>query len=272
MKKVSYRRSILGAAVAVGMFGATHNAAAVTIDLFGSPDYGPVVFSSTSGPDPVSGGIGNFRQISGTASGANVQLGIANGKYSHSQSSGITGTSRIVWAGTTPPGTGFAPTDFTDGDTSNAVRVHVNDTDPAKVGNYIRVTLTSQGGASASQTYTLTGATPAVFYIDFLLSGFSGVDTTKVTKVQLDLNGQQSNDWDVDIDSIVTACSGNTSSGPSGPAGGPPSAGVCEPPPPPPPPEVEHPRTVPVLSSLGLFGLGAGLLGIGGFFARRKKK
>ncbi len=251
---MSMRKSVLALAMAV----VSASASAVTVDTFSGGTFdmsAPFSGQTSSAPGNA---IGNDRSVSATESANNLSVqidAVANpGKYSHSQTSGVTGTIQVIWNG---GGGGFTATDFTNGGNHNAIRVYVNDTDNNAASNSLSITL----NGTATRTYNFTGTEGTVFYIDFLLSNFA-TTTGAVTQVQMDLNGGNNDDWDIDIDDISTVCSGLSADGASSsPVNG--SCGTT----PTPPPVLQ----IPTLPPLGMVLAAVALVGVGAWRIRKDK-
>lgn len=201
------------ATLAVAMtFGTVAQATSVLIDSFSdgnlantsSPITSTTLTGSTSN---IIGGQRTVTQTSvGSTNGLNLSInsGVAPGVLAHSQASGETGMTTVLWDG----GGSLGGVDLTDSGTNDSLRFVIARTDANLPGNGISVQL--NGGITLSHYFTAadftayfnSGSTTATRFlnVDFLLSGFTGA--TSVNSILLTIDGTVTDDWDMRIDNV----------------------------------------------------------------------
>lgn len=161
---------------------------------------GPIVVTDTglAGPvnrtitaDWISGGVfGN-----GVVAQAGFDPGVGTGVYSHSQASGVAATSRIDWT-------------FPSANLSGGIAIVVEVLAADQLGNYISITLTDGGGASATRNITIDQIVgvgdPSASYSVSLASFTPPVDLTDVVSASLLVNGSTPGALDLIVDFVET--------------------------------------------------------------------
>ncbi len=192
--------------ISVCLIGMTGIANAAVIDDFSLPAVGLTVNGPQTGFAAGISSAGYARSLDITTSGTdtNVQIntGTNPGRYAHSQSSGVFGTSTLTYT--------LPSIDLTDGGTSNALRLVLLSTD---LNGILGVSI---NGIAQSLTTNaiLTGSglvTPA--YVDFLYSSFTGLVASNATTVSFTIDGSGTAALDASVANLGTACSGLTGNG-----------------------------------------------------------
>jgi hypothetical protein len=169
----------------------------VPLDAF-SGAQGPVtqVGVGTSPTDTQTIGSGVDRSITvEVTSVQNAQVGneisasVGGDEFSHSQDSGVSGTSNTRW-------TGFAGSDWSDY-TGLVLEIVSSD-----LGGPVTMTVASPGGQS-SLTKIVPGGVSSTLQVDFPFSEFSGsADLSNVTTLQMFVDGKNVADWDMRVELI----------------------------------------------------------------------
>lgn len=211
--------AVLGA-ISAAAFGAQ---ASLLIDDFNTatmavsapPGVTGLAFGTSSG--------GYVRSLTTTTVGAFLDTAINSsstpGKLSHSQGAGVTGESNLSYALSV---TGL---DLTEAGLSNAFRLQL-DTVDLNILLGVRVFDGVNSASISLNSLAIVIANLGVLpsYVDFLFSGFAGVDMTSVDSVTLLIDGRATASVDATVDNFGTVCSANTVSGGSGAN---PSIGIC---------------------------------------------
>jgi len=156
--------------------------------------------------------IGGEREIKVTQTGgtANVSVEVTATHLYHSQGSGVTGNTLVIWdgvgdtVGEVNPSPGFGAKDFTNNDTSNGFKITVPSDDWAAD---LKFTVYTDTTHYSEYTLSLPGqVTDGTYYIEYAAfqqgSGASGAaDFTKITAMTLLIDGYH-NDTDIQIDNI----------------------------------------------------------------------
>lgn len=176
---------------------ATTSAQALLIDDFSDAQLLSTTFGPTSSTVAAPSALGGKRDAKITAlppTGAlelSVAIGGGGDVLSHSQGSGVTGSSDVQWDGGNgmtidPTGLGAAGVDLTEGGINDRLRFDVLlDDRPATVTFSIYDVL----GGSASKAVALPGGIYDETSYTVFFSSFVGVDMTKVGAIALNISG-----------------------------------------------------------------------------------
>lgn len=169
----------------------------VPLDAF-SGSQGPVKQTGvgTSAPDTESIGGGVDRTITvEVTSVQNPQVGneisasVGGDEFSHSQDSGVSGTSNTLWAG-------FAGSDWSSF-TGLVLELVSSD-----LGGPVTMTVASSGSQS-SLTKVVPGGVGSTLEVDFPFSEFSGsANLSNITSLQMFVDGKNVADWDMRVELI----------------------------------------------------------------------
>jgi hypothetical protein len=169
----------------------------VPLDAF-SGSQGPVKQTGvgTSAPDTESIGGGLDRSITvevtsvqNSAVGNEISASVGGDEFSHSQDSGVSGTSNTLW-------TGFAGSDWS-GFTGLVLELVSSD-----LGGPVTMAVVSPSGQS-SLTKTVPGGVSSALQVDFPFSEFSGsADLSNITSLRMFVDGKNVADWDMRVELI----------------------------------------------------------------------
>jgi PEP-CTERM motif-containing protein len=209
MRAFPYFRALFAITLVLGMQTTTQ---AITIDLFDQAqsvkavDTTATAGGDTAGPELVTSGTNIpglsrtlFSEVLTSTFGTNreVEAEINNGVYSHSQESGVTAYSQVIW-------NGFGPFDLSQGG-GFGILLQVLDSD---LGGNAIFRLTDNNGVTGERIVAIPDVNPGdpTQSLAFLFTDFApGVDVTQINQIVLEIDGRNVSRLDVTVDLVGTA-------------------------------------------------------------------
>ncbi len=230
--------------IGLGALGFT-SAQAVVIDDFNGDTFGgnaPLVGAAAG-----TGSGGAARTVDSAANGpltVEINQNLAAGVYSHSQDSGVTGSSTVSYA--------LGGVDLTLD--ANAFLLSLINVDLA---GFISIDIDGSSSSVSTTNVVLANGAALPADVHFLFSDFGGA-ASNANIVSITIDGTATAALDATIDNFGTVCSdlAATINSPTGPSAGNINPALCVQAPPPPPPGVPAPGSLALLG-LGLLGLAA---------------